>query len=285
MNLNEIASRSLGSSNSYAVYTTQYDPSLLNPMPRELARNEHSINFDEFDGVDVWHCWETSFLLSDGFPVSGVTKFVYSAKSPFMVESKSAKLFFNSFDMCTLGDTYGEAVAVFENVVSKHLSECVGVKVDVKFHPMSTIKRTLDIVSEDVGSKPCIVVDYDGVCNHLTDRTVASRFVSFDSLRSRCRHTKQKDTGVALIKTNQPNENIARQIISFREVNEFHEFCCEKLAHQLSQFDDNVIVAFFYNRRGSLDINPIRWSVNEDLPVELLEYIDVNNLIVRGITQ
>jgi NADPH-dependent 7-cyano-7-deazaguanine reductase QueF-like protein len=54
--MNEIASRSLGSANSYAIYTDKFDPKLLNPMPRKLAREHWGITGNEFVGIDVWHC-------------------------------------------------------------------------------------------------------------------------------------------------------------------------------------------------------------------------------------
>ena len=69
--MTEIASKTLGDSTSYAVYTSEYDPSLLNPMPRNLARDENDISGSEFDGFDVWHCYEATFLTDQGHPVLG----------------------------------------------------------------------------------------------------------------------------------------------------------------------------------------------------------------------
>ena len=94
-NLNDIASKSLGSSASYAVYTDKHDASLLNPMPRNLARDGWAIKGDEFVGYDTWHCHESTFLLNNGLPIAGTLKIVCPADSEFMVESKSAKLYLN----------------------------------------------------------------------------------------------------------------------------------------------------------------------------------------------
>ena len=285
MNLNEIAAKSLGSANSYAVYTDKYDTSLLNPMPRSLAREEYGVSVA--NGVDVWHCWETSFLLDNGAPVSGVTKFVYDANSPFMVESKSAKLFFNSFDMCKMGSTKETAIAAFEKIVADALSECVGVQVEVKFFD-HTVKQNMIGENElpSLDNKYCNVVtitDYKLGENHLVKAD--GNFVSakFVSMRSRCRHTKQKDTGVAYIHcTNVDECSLYEHCVSFREKDEFHEFCADKLWYDLSKFG-KASVALCYNRRGSLDINPVRWSTS--LPLALREFINVDNLVKGSYTQ
>ena len=102
--LSKIASKTLGDSTSYAIYTDKYDPSLLNPMPRELGRKDWNIDKTKFRGYDVWNCHEASFLTNTGLPVAGTLKFCYSSDSEMMVESKSRKLFLNSFDMCKMGD-------------------------------------------------------------------------------------------------------------------------------------------------------------------------------------
>ena len=71
-NLNDIASKSLGSSASYAVYTDSHDATLLNPMPRKLARDGWNIKGTEFVGYDTWHCHESTFLSCRRIPsVSG----------------------------------------------------------------------------------------------------------------------------------------------------------------------------------------------------------------------
>lgn len=284
MNLNEIASKTLGSANSYAVYTDKYDTSLLNPMPRSLARDEYGVGVE--NGVDVWHCWETSFLLDNGAPVSGITKFAYDANSPFMVESKSAKLFFNSFDMCKMGATKESAIAAFEQIVAAALSECVGVRVEVKFFDHASPQMMIganELPALDDKYSSATITDYNLGTNHLVkdaDNLIQTKFVS---MRSRCRHTKQKDTGVAYIHcTNVDEKSLYEHCVSFREKDEFHEFCADKLWYDLSQFGD-ATVALCYNRRGSLDINPVRWSTS--LPLALREFINVGNLVKGSYTQ
>ena len=96
-NMSEVAAKTLGSANSYAVYTDTFDPSQLNPMPRALARGDWNIKGDEFVGYDTWHCHEATFLLNNGLPIAGTLKIICPADSEFMVESKSFKLYIRYF--------------------------------------------------------------------------------------------------------------------------------------------------------------------------------------------
>jgi 7-cyano-7-deazaguanine reductase len=297
--MNEIAARSLGDSTSYAVYTDKFDSSLLNPMPRKLAREHWGITGKEFVGVDVWHCHEATFLLDNGCPVAGTLKFVYDANTEFMVESKSVKLYLNSFDMCKMGATIEEATANYETQVAQDLSRVVGGHVDVKFFdsiqfvnnpPVQVFDDASDLYMM-IGAETLSQIkftDYTAQESHIQlDPNIKDLCVMTNVLRSRCRHTKQKDTGAAYI-THQSKFaavepiSLLRQIVSLREVNEFHEFCAEKLFIEIqkkAQEDDNIIVALLYSRRGSLDINPIRATKLEEIPASLR---DVNVLTMKA---
>ncbi len=280
--MTEIASKTLGDSTSYAVYTSEYDPSLLNPMPRNLARDENNISGSEFDGFDVWHCYEATFLTDQGHPVSGILKIVYPADTENMVESKSMKLFLNSFDMCKMGTHVRSAIPNYISAVRDSIAKCLGdIRVEVNFF------RHVDILRKDVTvfENPLVEnADYYDICerNELNDindiynqdkesyinilNHPKNVHVMFESLRSRCRHTKQKDTGTAIVKLEKSYieiDSIYNQINSMRETNEFHEFCAERLFVEIDKNSTNsVIVALLYTRRGSLDINPIRYSKN-----------------------
>jgi 7-cyano-7-deazaguanine reductase len=288
--MNEIAARSLGSSNSYAIYTDKFDSSLLNPMPRVLARQGWGISGKEFVGVDVWHCHEATFLLNNGCPVAGTLKFVYDADTEFMVESKSAKLYLNSFDMCKMGATMAEAIANYESQVSSDLSKTVGGQVKAKFfnsidYCNSEIAAPFDIYYDDLfkligveNIEKMVFDDYYAKENHISVVDGEQTLKVFTNvLRSRCRHTKQKDTGTAFIfrrsdLTSIEPSSLLRQIVSLREVNEFHEFCAEKIFVEImkkSHENDDVMAALLYSRRGSLDINPIRATRFDLIPHEL----------------
>lgn len=295
-NLNDIASKSLGSSASYAVYTDRYDASLLNPMPRKLAREGWGISGDEFVGYDTWHCHESTFLLNNGAPVAGTLKYVYPSNSRYMVESKSAKLYLNTFDMCKMGQTLDTAIHNYELQVKNDLERVLETDVDVKFFksgeeemgifPMTGYIDLQTFLGSDL--EDIQITDYNAELNHLTfDKANYSGFgysvknnkalytnkFFTNALRSRCRHTKQKDTGAAYIMINTLDSvvcpaSLFKQIVSLREVNEFHEFCAEKLYTEIMKCPEveSCCVTLLYSRRGSLDINPCRATSHDLLP-------------------
>lgn len=288
--INEIASKHLGQQGSYAITTDKFDPSFLVPMPRSLAREDWGITGKEFVGWDVWHCHEATFLLDNGMPVAGTLKIVYPASSEFMVESKSFKLYLNTFDMCKMGSELGEAVTAYEQQVTKDISECIKAPVRVYFHtvnifnigdPAQYFVNLENKIGWDNVSK-LNITDYSAQEKHfkiIPEEGANEQIAVFTNvLRSRCRHTKQKDTGAAyfLIKTKNGKvdlESLLKEVISLREVNEFHEFCAEKLFKTISETEgvESCTVMLLYSRRGSLDINPVRATDLDMIPPELID--------------
>ena len=289
--INDIAAKSLGSDNSYAVYTDTFDPSLLVPMPRALARNEYGITGKEFTGFDVWHCHESTFLLNNGIPVAGTLKIIYPSDSEYMVESKSIKLYLNTYDMCKMGYTIDGAIKNYENQILKDLCNILKTTVRVYFHKNNADQKAINPVKgyediydylrdkmyymEDIqynGDKTYNITEKNNNSNSI--KTYYPVKLSTNVLRSRCRHTKQKDTGSAYIyfvvkpgyKINV--EKVLRQILQLREKNEFHEFCAEVLYTKFVNQEgiQDVMVSLLYARRGSLDINPVRTSNENIIP-------------------
>ena len=290
-NMSEVAAKTLGSANSYAVYTDTFDPSQLNPMPRALARGDWGIKGDEFVGYDTWHCHEATFLLNNGLPMAGTLKIVCPASSEFMVESKSFKLYLNTFDMCKMGDTIPQAIENYEKQVAKDISACIGAEAKVAFFRQGEEKMYegdpgafyLDMLRL-IGNKDLEameVTDYDGKEAHfkvVPGESGEDLFVMTNLLRSRCRHTKQKDTGAAYFrivtrKGTVDLQSLLKEVIALREVNEFHEFCSEKLFKSITNHPDveDCVVMLLYARRGSLDINPVRASKEYLIPKELID--------------
>lgn len=290
--MSQIAAKTLGSENSYAVYTDKFDPTLLNPMPRSLARKEWGMEGLQFVGYDVWHCHEATFLLNNGLPVAGTLKIIVNANSQFMVESKSFKLYLNSFDMCKMGATHDEAIANYEEQVAKDVSACIGSEVKVHFFldepseflsqdPARTFVNIRELISPET-LESLEITDYSGKETHFKlvetpaegENTIS---VYTDVLRSRCRHTKQKDTGTAFfhIKTKNNKKvdlvSLLKEVVALREVNEFHEFCSEKFFNTIVQHPDveDCMVMLLYARRGSLDINPVRATSENLIPLAL----------------
>ena len=290
-NMSEVAAKTLGSANSYAVYTDTFDPSQLNPMPRALARGDWGIKGDEFVGYDTWHCHEATFLLNNGLPMAGTLKIVCPASSEFMVESKSFKLYLNTFDMCKMGDTIPQAIENYEKQVAKDISACIGAEVKVAFFRQGEEKMYegdpgafyLDMLRliGNKGLEAMEVTDYDGKETHfkvIPGESGEDLFVMTNLLRSRCRHTKQKDTGAAYFRIITKDgtvdlQSLLKEVIALREVNEFHEFCSEKLFKSITNHPDveDCVVMLLYARRGSLDINPVRASKEYLIPKELID--------------
>jgi 7-cyano-7-deazaguanine reductase len=295
--LNNVASKSLGDSTSYAIYTDKFDPSLLNPMPRALARGDWGIDSGSISGFDRWNCHEATFLTDSGQPVAGTLSFVYNASSEFMIESKSMKLYLNSFDMCRMGSSVESACQNYTDQVIKDLQGTLGTTVVAHFHlgdsqvraqPISYESQSLDAL--DLSGVE--FTDFEGHENHVRALDIGPIDTRFawhtNALRSRCRHTKQKDTGTATIlykghHTISP-VSVFKQIVSLREVNEFHEFCAEKLLFEIGSkvgaFDE-LSVGLFYARRGSLDINPIRWRSGSNCGSRYDEVYDVTKLLAK----
>lgn len=288
--LNDFASKHLGQQGSYAITTDKYDASFLVPMPRALARADWGITGTEFVGVDVWHCHEATFLLDNGVPIAGTLKICYPADSEFMVESKSFKLYLNTFDMCKMGETISDAIFKYESQITKDLSACIGVDVQVTFHtiwdyepvdPLEKMGEFLNLESE-IGFKrleSLEITDFSAKERHI-EPAIDGEFntvrVYTNVLRSRCRHTKQKDTGTAyfLIRFDKSGIDLTglfKEVVSLREVNEFHEFCAEKLYTSIMKTPGVVecMVMLLYSRRGSLDINPVRCTHPRLIPPAL----------------
>ena len=127
------------------------DPTLLVPVPRVLNRTAYNIDEDKlpFVGTDAWNAYEFSTLLTNGFPVSGWLKFTYSSDSPNIVESKSVKLYLNSFNMAKLVATTDDMWQV-EDKISGDLSDAVGadVQVFVRWGDVDTVKPIIgDFIS------------------------------------------------------------------------------------------------------------------------------------------
>lgn len=275
-NINDIAAKTLGDSTSYAVYTDKFDASLLNFMPRAAARKEWGITGDEFDGFDVWHCYEATFLLDSGQPVAGTLKMKFPVSNSHVVESKSMKLYLNTFDMCRMGRSFMEAIRNYENQIAADL-KAGGLDVEVRFFSAHVLHAAMGAqTSPHVFARAKLLdvdattpfTDFTSQASHIKPHDprlngLSSAHLLFTNvLRSRCRHTKQKDSGSAFLSlVGVPNnEAILKQIVSLREVNEFHEFCAEKLFVELSKGYKDVGVFLLYSRRGSLDIHPIRYA-------------------------
>ena len=116
-------------------YKATYDPGLLVAIPRHLNREAYGINEGDlpFIGGDVWNAYEVSAITTKGLPVAGMMKIYCPADSPLHVESKSIKLYLNSFNMTKLGDTAQECKQLLEQTVMEDLSKALHTQVKCRF--------------------------------------------------------------------------------------------------------------------------------------------------------
>jgi 7-cyano-7-deazaguanine reductase len=294
----DIASKHLGKVGG-AGYSDQYNPDLLVAIPRNLNREAYGIKENElpFTGSDVWNCYEVSAITTKGRPVAGMMKIIYSSDSEFHVESKSIKLYLNSFNMTKMGDTERECIALMEQKVEKDLS--VRLKTDVKaklfinrYAPEFDMDRQGFIQLDSLVDLDTIkfnVFKSDASQLKGTDDVVTDEVVKISSnlLRSNCRVTNQPDWGDVYIHmegVNTPDyESIARYIVSHRQVSHFHEEIVEMVFTHLTQAykPNKLMVAALYTRRGGLDINPIRATHQDMIPAAFTSTYFINRKTLR----
>lgn len=247
------------------LYKSEYDPCLLCPIPRQLKRDEIGLP-DElpFHGVDIWNAYEMSWLTAQGKPVVAMGEFRIPCESPNLIESKSIKLYLNSFNQTKFDD--------FESVralMSQDLGGAAGTPVDVR------LIGAAEFVNQSFASLPgrCLD-DLDIAVENYTlnpdllggaadpQQQVAETLHSH-LLKSNCLVTNQPDWGSLLIRyqgAKIDHEALLRYLISFRQHNEFHEQCVERIYCDLMRFcqPEKLTVYARYTRRGGLDINPYR---------------------------
>jgi 7-cyano-7-deazaguanine reductase len=282
MRIEDIASVHLGKAGDGSVvkpYITpdNVDSSLLVAIPRQLNRDHYKIKENKlpFVGYDTWNCYEVSFLLENGFPVNSVVKISYPSDSKFIVESKSLKLYLNSFNMDKLGLTVIHAKNVFTKKVTTDLSEKLECNVNVSIfvndseiaHPPidEVFLRVENMVDVDRINFPWYTED-PSILVPVDNRSIIPFQVRSNSLRSNCRVTNQPDWGDVYIYMDSefvPSlESLLQYIVSMRKENHFHEEICECIYKRLyDRFDPTeLFVACLYTRRGGIDINPVRAS-------------------------
>lgn len=293
--IEKIASVHLGKAGDGSVvrpYVTpeDVDKSLLVPIPRHLNRTAYGIKEESlpFQGYDAWNAYEFSTMTKNGFPISGVMTIVYYADSPNIVESKSVKLYLNSFNMARIID-HSSDIYIICDMIEQDISEAIGIDdVHVDFTPanhelvVNPIKGDFITLEDYVDVNNIEFTDYNESPNILQlesyDVKYPSRWRSY-SLRSNCRVTNQPDWGdvyIHIVAKQRPTpESLLKYIVSMRKENHFHEEITECIYKRLYDLcnPDELLVACLYTRRGGIDINPVRAS-SSDL------YLTYTNLYV-----
>ena len=258
-------------------YRSDYAPELLYPIPRQIKRDEIGIDGTHlpFLGEDIWNGYEVSWLNPKGKPVVALATFRVPASSPNLIESKSFKLYLNSLNQTA----YPDSETVRATLV-RDLSAAAGAPVQIELLPLEqqpqvgvaypdgTLIDTLDIACDTYQPAPHLLATVDGP---EVEETLYSHL-----LKSNCLVTGQPDWAMVVIRyRGRPLDHagLLRYIVSFREHNEFHEQCVERIFTDLMRqcAPRTLSVYARYTRRGGLDINPFRSTDTSTAPDNLRE--------------
>ncbi len=280
----EIASTHLGKKSEGS---ETYNPSLLVAIPRFENRKQYNIQNNNlpFEGWDVWHAYEFSAMTENGIPVTRLMKLKYNCTSEFLVESKSLKLYLNSFNMTKFGNTITECLEICKKTIEKDLSEKLKTEVTANF-------------IENNAERSAIFTNFENIMNFVDEKTLkVEKFkeapelleteetekeqtyhLMFDSLRSNCRVTHQPDFGDLYLYYRSKNhileDSIVKYLSSFRSEFHFHEECCEMIYERLVDLldsGDELFVCALYTRRGGIDICPVRTNCILDDALKLID--------------
>jgi len=247
-------------------YDNSFDAKLLQGVPRSLNRDSLELGNElPFTGQDIWTGYELSWLNLKGKPVVAMAQFSLPYDSEFLVESKSFKLYLNSFNQ----HRFTDASAVEQQLI-KDLSDCAkgSVAVEVILAEQFATQQIVAAQGQCIDELDITIDNYQFdpllLANAVTpsDDIVVERLHS-NLLKSNCLITNQPDWGTVEIHYRGPKINqeaLLRYIISFRQHNEFHEQCVERIFVDLVKYCrcEQLSVYARYTRRGGLDINPFR---------------------------
>lgn len=292
-----IASKHLGKKSSGS---EKYDSSLLVAIPRDENRKCFNISNDNlpFLGWDIWHAYEFSVMMENNVPVTRLIKIKYNCNSKFLIESKSLKLYLNSFNMSKFGDSVTECLEICKKIIEKDLKENLKTNVEVNFIENNT--DAIKIFQKYINMYD--IVDLTSLTvNHFKENPELLKvenfsqekkyYLMFDSLRSNCRVTHQPDFGDVFVyyksRSHIIEDSLVKYLCSFRNEFHFHEECCEMIFKRLSDLlnpQDELFVCALYTRRGGIDINPCRWNKNCEID-DVLDLIDLSKLTKYGVKQ
>jgi len=251
----------------------KYSPELLYPIPRSSHRALLECgNTLPFIGVDIWNAYELSWLGPRGKPEVAIAQIEIPFDSPFMIESKSLKLYLNSLNY----ERYSSAEEV-KLRISKDLSAAAKSNVSITlFDPQSWSQLSFDNIEGtsldrlDIHIEPQDLPNRDWLSSE-TNAAPIEEILFSHLLRSNCPVTGQPDWASIIISYTGPainQENLLRYLISYRNHQEFHEHCVEKIFCDIKAKCKTAKLSVYarYTRRGGLDINPFRTDFNASWP-------------------
>jgi 7-cyano-7-deazaguanine reductase len=252
----------------------RYSPEILFPISREPNRKILGLTSNDlpFFGVDIWNAYELSWLNSKGKPQIAIGTFLVPADSPNIIESKSWKLYLNS-----LNNHRFESIDELIRTLKQDLSKAAGATVNVKLDDLQSSSKNQ---SKELEGKLLdrLDLDIDPHQKPLAELLSADHSLAPNEeclvthlLRSNCPVTGQPDwASVQITYVGAPinEEGLLRYLIAFREHQEFHEHCVEKIFVDVKEKcrPSKLSVYARYTRRGGIDINPFRADYNATWP-------------------
>ncbi len=240
-------------------YPQKYAPETLCPIPREGDRRQ-------FSGVDIWNAWDLTWLAPGGLPRVATAEMRVPAESPNIVESKSLKLYLGSFAM----SEFASGIEVTERI-AEDLSACAGSRVEVRVLPIATtearpVSRLAGTCIDDL-DVDCADTEVNSALLHADDGVSVTEDLHSHLLRSLCPVTRQPDIGSVQVSYRGPRidrAGLLRYIVSYREHNDFHEACVERMYADILERckPEALTVHARYQRRGGIDINPVRTNTD-----------------------
>ena len=249
---------------------SSYDKALLYVIPRENKRKEIKWQLNtKFYGEDIWTAFEVSWLNSNGKPIVKIGYFAFEAQSKNIIESKSFKLYLNSFN-----NTHFVSEQNVQDILTSDLSQATKCQVQVrlmsviKYKPvlLNTFDNSINIDSIEITTN---VYNYHPQFLKIQENKITEESLTTNLLKTNCLVTNQPDWGSILIYYNGYkiiHSSLLKYIISFRNHSEFHEQCVERIYLDILNIcrPQKLLVYARYNRRGGLDINPIRANFKYD---------------------
>jgi len=246
-------------------YPKAYSPSLLVGIPREAGRQGLGLQDSlPFAGIDLWNAYELSWLDDRGKPIVATAELWIPATSPYLVESKSLKLYLNS-----LSETQHDSSTTIRRIIREDVGRIVGSDLEIRLHlTPETQPPSIDLTEGTCLDGADIAIDTyrvePGLLKGSANPSVEVEEELFSHLlKSNCPITGQPDWATLFVRYRGgriDREALLRYIVSYRNHDEFHEQCVERIFVDILRYcgPDSLTVFGRYTRRGGLDINPFR---------------------------
>ena len=243
-----------------SAYVSEYTPGLLFPIPRNKPWHPE-FSSRPFYGIDVWNAFEVSWLNAKGLPIMAVAEFRIPADSSHIIESKSFKLYLNSFNQSVMADA-----AQVQQHLTEDLTAAAGVPVKVTlFNLGDKAMPVLPTPGVNIDEQDIDITTYSPDASLLSSDISRYRTEVLHShlLKSNCPVTGQPDWATLVVEyegATIDRAGLLAYIVSYREHGDFHEQCVEQIFLDIkAQCKPGQLTVYArYVRRGGLDINPYR---------------------------